>query len=58
MTQAADMTGAATRTQSISYKTGWWILVVIAGVSIVGYLVSLVLPPRRWRWRLSSPWRA
>lgn len=43
MNQAADITGAATRTQSIGYKTGWWILVVIAGVSIVGYLVSVGL---------------
>jgi FtsH-binding integral membrane protein len=26
------------RTRSIGYKIGWWVLVVIAGLSIVGYL--------------------
>lgn len=40
MIETADMTGAATRVRAIGYRTGWWILVVIAGLSILGYLAS------------------
>jgi hypothetical protein len=31
------------RTRSTGYKIGWWVLVVIAGLSIVGYLASVGL---------------
>lgn len=31
------------RTRSTGHKIGWWVLVVIAGFSIVGYLASVGL---------------
>ena len=32
------MTSVGIRTGSVGYKVGWWVLVVIAGVSVVGHL--------------------
>jgi hypothetical protein len=40
MTETADMTDAATRVRSIGYRTGWWILVVITGGSVLNHLLG------------------
>jgi hypothetical protein len=58
MTEVADMTRAGTRESSIGYKIGWWVLVLIAGLSILGYLASVGLAATEMEWPLSSPWRA
>lgn len=40
MTEAADMTGAASRVRSISYRIGWWTLVVITGGSVLNHVLG------------------